>query len=70
MKKIIVLLVAGLLLAPGPALAKKARYEVVAVTNGGQIKGTVTTALKVKDPVINIEVKAGDDPEKNKVEKE
>jgi len=70
MKKIIVLLVAGLLLAPGPALAKKAKYEVVAVTNGGQIKGKVTTALKVKDPVINIEVKAGEDPEKTEVERE
>lgn len=70
MKKIVVLLVAGLLLASGPALAKKTRYEVVEVTNGGQIKGKVTAVLKVKDPVMNIEIKAGDDPEKTKMEKE
>lgn len=54
MKKILVFMVVISLLIPAISFAKRIKYEVVEVKNGGIIKGQVKSATKVKDPVYKI----------------
>ncbi len=54
MKKILVFMVVIPLLIPAMSFAKRVKYEVVEVTNGGTIKGQVKSATKVKDPVYKL----------------
>jgi hypothetical protein len=54
MKKIIVFAMVVLLLITGLSFARKARYQIVEVTNGGTIKGKIKSAENVNDPVIEI----------------
>jgi len=70
MKKIMVTLVMLSFVIPVPAFAKRVRYEVVDVTNGGTIQGKVTTSAKVKDPVIPIRIQPKEDPKETEIEKE
>jgi hypothetical protein len=69
MKKTIVFALVVLLLITGLSFARKARYQVVEVTNGGTIKGKIVSAEKVKDPVITIDVKPKEDAEETALEK-
>ena len=69
MKKIFVFSIVVLLLITGLSFAKKARYQVVEVTNGGTIKGKIVSAEKVKDPVITINVKPKENAEETALEK-
>lgn len=69
MKKILVFTLAVSLLIPAAAFAKRVKYEVVEVTNGGTISGKVSTTEKVKDPVISINVKAKEASEDAELEK-
>lgn len=70
MKKIVVLMVALALTVPALSFAKKDKYEVVDVKNGGTIKGKVISAEKVKDPVIPITVKPKENPKETELEKQ
>jgi len=70
MRKIMVFMVVVSLLIPAVSFAKKARYEVVEVKNGGIIKGTIKSAEKIKDPVIPIKVKPKEDPKETELEKQ
>ncbi len=45
------------------ARKKKKKYEVIDVTNGGSITGTIKAASKVDDPVMKIETKKPDEVE-------
>jgi hypothetical protein len=70
MKKIVIFIVAVALLIPLMSNAKrKPRYMAVEVTNGGTIKGKITSADKVKDPVISINVKPKENPAETELEK-
>jgi hypothetical protein len=70
MKKIVIFIVAVALLIPLMSNAKrKPKYKAVEVTNGGTIKGKITSADKVKDPVITIKVKPKEDPAETELEK-
>jgi hypothetical protein len=69
MKKIFVFMMVALLLITGLSFARKAKYQIVEVTNGGTIKGKITSAEKVKDPVIVIKVKSKENPEETELEK-
>jgi hypothetical protein len=69
MKKIFVFSIVVLLLITGLSFARKARYQVVEVTNGGTIKGKIVSAEKVKDPVITINVKPKENAEETALEK-
>lgn len=63
MKKIIVFMVVVSLLITALSFAKKVKYEVVEVTNGGTIKGKIKAANKVKDPLIPIKISPVEKPE-------
>ncbi len=69
MKKIIVLMVVVSLIIPTLSFAKRVKYEVVEVENGGTIRGKIKSAEKVKDFVIPIEVKTKENPEETELEK-
>lgn len=69
MKRTLVLVAIAALLIPSPALAKRVRYQAVDVKNGGAIKGTVTAAEMLKDPVIPVVIKPKQDPKETAVEK-
>jgi len=69
MKKILVFALAASLFIPNISYAKRVKYEVVEVNNGGTISGKVKTAVKVKDPIIPIHVKAKETPEETELEK-
>ncbi len=69
MKKILVFALACSLLIPAASFAKRVRYEVVEVKNGGTISGKVKTTEKIKDPVIQINVKPKETPEETELEK-
>jgi len=70
MKKLIAILMAVGLLIPLSAGAKRTKYRVIEVTNGGIIKGVVRATKKVPDPVLPIEVKPKPDPKETAIEKE
>jgi len=70
MKKILVGMVILSFLIPASAFAKRIRYKVVDVTNGGAIKGKVTTSATVTDPVIPIVVQPKEDPKETEIEKQ
>jgi hypothetical protein len=55
MKRWLLLLLVLTLLLPASAIAKKKKYEVVEVTNGGSIVGTIKAAEMVADPMGKIE---------------
>ncbi len=69
MKKIMVFTVVVALLIPALSFARKAKYEVVEVNNGGGIQGTVKTSLKVKDPVVPINIQPKEDPKETEIER-
>jgi hypothetical protein len=70
MKKFLVFMVIVSLVIPSLSFAKrKPKYEVIEVTNGGTIKGKVTSDKKVKDLVIPINVKPKEDPKETELEK-
>lgn len=69
MKKILAVMVIALLTLPGLSFAKRVRYQVVDVQDGGTIKGTVISAKKVEDPVLPIIVKPKANPEETEMEK-
>ncbi len=69
MKKSILFIMVLILLIPGFSFAKRVKYQVVEVTNGGTIKGKVTSAEKVKDPVIPIKLMPKEDPKETETEK-
>ena len=69
MKKIMLITVMCFILVPAFSFAKKVRYEVIDVTNGGSIKGKVTTTVEKKDPVIPITIKPKESPEETELEK-
>ena len=69
MKKIMLITVLCFILVPVLSHAKSVKYEVVDVTNGGSIKGKVTTTIEKKDPVIPINIKAKETPEETELEK-
>jgi hypothetical protein len=69
MKKISILVLVVTLLIPAASFAKKVRYEVVKVKNGGTISGKVKTSAEVKDPIIPITVKPKETPEETELEK-
>ncbi len=69
MKNIVVFMIAVSLLIPALSFAKKVKYEVVEVKNGGVLKGKIKAAIKVNDPLIPIEVKPKGDPEETELEK-
>ncbi len=70
MKKIVIFIVAVALLIPLMSNAKrKPRYKAVEVTNGGTIKGKITSADKVKDLVLPINVKDKENAEETALEK-
>ena len=69
MKKLLMFMVVVALLIPALSYSKrKPKYKAVEVTNGGTIKGTVKSAIKVKDPVIPIKVKPKENPKETKLE--
>ncbi len=70
MKRVFLFLLALALLTPVTSYAKRAKYQVVEVKNGGSIKGTVKSTKKVKDPVIPIKISAKEKPEDAKKTKE
>jgi hypothetical protein len=43
------------LLVPGISFAKRVKYEIVEVKNGGTIKGKVKAVTKVDDPILRID---------------
>ncbi len=57
MKKILVFTLAVSLLVPALSSARKVKYKVVEVKNGGTVRGKVKTTEKVKDPIIPIIIK-------------
>ncbi len=63
MKKIMVFMVVVSLLIPSLSFAKKVKYEVVEVKNGGTISGKIKVAKKVKDPIIPIKISPDEKPE-------
>lgn len=69
MKKIMLFMMVISLLFPTLSFAKRIKYEVVEVKNGGIIKGKVKSAEKVKDPVIQIKIKTKENPEETELEK-
>ena len=70
MKKIVVFVVAVALLIPLTSNAeRKPQYKAVEVNNGGTIKGKITSADKVKDPVLPINVKDKENAEETALEK-
>jgi len=69
MKKILIFTVFVALLIPGASFARKARYKVVEVNNGGIVKGKVKTAIKVKDPVIAINIPPKEDQKETETER-
>lgn len=69
MKKMTAVVIMVSLLVPVSAFARKAGYEVVDVTNGGSIKGKVTTSVQVKDPVIPIKIQPKEDPKETELER-
>jgi hypothetical protein len=70
MKKIIVFMMVVSLMIPGISFAKRVRYQIVEVKNGGSIKGKVKSAKKVEDVVIPIKVKPKEDPKDTELEKQ
>jgi len=69
MKKMLVVMVVAALLIPSLSFARAPKYKAIKVTNGGTIKGKVTSAEKVKDPVIPIDVKPKENPAETELEK-
>ncbi len=69
MKKIIMFVIFVALLVPSISFAKRVRYQVVEVKNGGTIKGKVKTSVKVKDPVLPINIKPKKDPKETELER-
>ncbi|MEN8189095.1 MAG: carboxypeptidase regulatory-like domain-containing protein [Thermodesulfobacteriota bacterium] len=65
MKKLILTLLVIALIVPCSASARKRgkRYEVIEVTNGGSIVGTVKASEKIADPVAPIVTKKADEVE-------
>jgi len=59
MKRLILSLIVVALVVPATSAdaRKRKRYEVVDVTNGGSIVGTIKAAEKVADPVMKVETK-------------
>jgi hypothetical protein len=64
MKRWLLLILVLTLLLPASAFAKRKKYEVVEVTNGGSIAGTIKAAEKVADPMGKITSQV---PEETKV---
>ena len=64
MKRWLLLVLILTLLLPASALAKRKKYEVVEVTNGGSIVGTIKAAEMVADPMGKVETEV---PEETKV---
>ncbi len=69
MKRLMVFLIVLGLLIPLSSEAKRIRYKVVEVNNGGVIKGVVKASKKVPDPVLPIRVKPKPDPKETELEK-
>jgi len=71
MKRLILIMVVTGFLLPLSAHSapRKPKYEAVEVTNGGSIKGIITTSVKVTDPVIPINIKAKENPLETELEK-
>jgi len=65
MKKIVLSMLVLALILPGSAFARKRakRYEVVDVTNGGFLTGTIKASEKIADPVMKIVTKKADEVE-------
>lgn len=64
MKRWLLLILVLTLLLPASAFAKRKKYEVVDVVDGGSIVGTIKAAEKVADPVKKIETEV---PEEQKL---
>jgi hypothetical protein len=64
MKRWLLLILILTLIVPASAFAKRKKYEVVDVTNGGSIVGTIKAAEMVADPTEKIETTV---PEEQKV---
>jgi len=63
MKRLMVLMLAVMMMVPVSSFAaRKVRYEVVDVANGGAIKGKITTSVKTKDPILPIDIKDKENP--------
>ncbi len=69
MKKILVVALAVSFLIPALSFAKRVRYEVVDVKNGGAISGKVKALKEIKDMVIPIDVRPKDTPQETEHEK-
>ncbi len=69
MKRLVLLLMVLGLIFPLSVEAKRVRYKVIEVKNGGVIKGVVKAAKKVPDPVLPIKVKPKPDPKETELEK-
>ncbi len=69
MKRLIFATLILCLLWPIGSEAKRVRYKVVEVKNGGTIKGVVKASKKVPDPVLPIKVKPKPDPKETELEK-
>jgi len=69
MKKLLVFMVVAALIIPSLSFAREAKYKAIEVTNGGTIKGKITSSEKVADPVIPINVKPKENPAETELEK-
>ncbi len=69
MRRLLILIIVSVMLTPLPGFAKRVRYKVVEVSNGGHITGVVKAAKKVPDPVLPIEIKPKEDPKETELEK-
>ncbi len=69
MKKIMVFALVVSFLIPTLSFAKKVKYEIVEVNNGGTISGKVKTTATVEDPVIPIHVEPKETAEETDLEK-
>lgn len=63
MKRCLLLVLILTLLLPASSFAKRKKYEVVDVSNGGSIVGTIKAAEMVADPVAKIEAKKPEEVE-------
>ncbi len=61
MKRWLLLVLILTLVLPASAFAKRKKYEVVDVTNGGSIVGTIKAAEMVADPVEKIETEVAEE---------
>jgi hypothetical protein len=69
MKKTMVYVAVLLILIPALSFAKRVRYQVVEVPDGGSIKGKVKTTVAAKDPILQININPKETPEETELEK-